>query len=116
SDMFYSRWYSSSTVLVNGDIYVQGGNGGYQNPEVREQNGLFRILENADTTPYDPGFPRDFLAPDGRIFGYDIVGRMYFVNPSGLGSISAQGQFASANAGAGSSSAMFAPGKILQFG
>src|SRR6185503_7273228 len=42
--------------------------------------------------------------------------KMYYVAPSGLGSISAQGQLPSANMGSGSSAAMFGPGKILQFG
>ena len=116
ANMNRQRWYSSATVLVNGDIYIQGGNGGADRPEVRQQNGTFRLLSNVDTNQYQPGFPRNFIAPDGRIFGYDFVGLMYYVNPSGTGSISQLDFFPSANAGSGSGQAMFRPGKILQFG
>jgi YVTN family beta-propeller protein len=111
-----ARWYSSSTVLVNGDIYIQGGEGGGDRPEVRQQNGSFRLLTSANTSGYTATFPHNFVAPDGRIFGYDANGRMYYIDASGTGSLVPQGQFAGANAGSGSSAAMFSPGKILQFG
>ena len=32
-------------------------------------------------------YPRNFIAPDGRVFGYDSSGRMYYVNPTGTGTI-----------------------------
>jgi YVTN family beta-propeller protein len=111
-----SRWYSSSTVLVNGDVYIHGGNGGSDFPEVHQQNGAFRLLTGADTSGFDALFPRNYIAPDGRVFGYDASGRMFYADASGLGSISPQGQFSSANAGSTASGAMFRPGKILQFG
>ena len=60
-------------------------------------------------------FPRNFIAPDGRVFGFDSNGKMYYVNTSGTGSITAAGQF-SGPTGSDSSAAMFRPGKILQFG
>ncbi len=115
-NMNRARWYSSSTVLVNGDIYIQGGSGGADFPEVRQQNGSFRLLSTAGTGGFDSSFPRNFLAPDGRVFGYDTVGRMYYVNAAGTGSLAAQGQLPSANAGWTSGAAMFQPGKILQMG
>src|SRR5688572_713843 len=116
-NMNRERWYSSSTVLVNGDIYIQGGSGGGDLPEVRQQNGpAFRLLTGADTSGLDQFFPRNFLAPDGRIFGFDAGGQMYYVDASGTGSQIDAAQFFSANAGAGSGAAMFAPGKILQLG
>ena len=43
-NMNRARWYSSSTVLVNGDIYIQGGSGGGDFPEVRQEDGSFRLL------------------------------------------------------------------------
>ena len=43
-----ARWYSSSTALVNGEIYIQGGNGGGDFPEVRDGAGNFRLLTGAN--------------------------------------------------------------------
>src|SRR5690606_25360302 len=60
-------------------------------------------------------YPRNFIAPDGRVFGYDSSGRMYYVNTSGNGAVATAGQF-SGPTGSDSSAAMFRPGKILQFG
>jgi YVTN family beta-propeller protein len=111
-----SRWYSSSTVLVSGEIYIQGGAGGGDLPEVRQTDGAFRLLTGAPTNNLAATFPRNFLAPDGRVFGYDTVGRMYFVAADGAGAIAPAGQFAAANAGWTSSAAMYRPGKILQMG
>ncbi len=110
------RWYSSSTVLMNGDIYVQGGSGGADLPEVRNEFGGFRLLSTAPTNGLAALFPRNFLAPDGRVFGYDTNGRMYYVDTAGTGSLVRVGQFASSNAGWTSSAAMYRPGRILQVG
>src|SRR5262245_38009811 len=115
-NMNRARWYSSSTVLVNGDVYIQGGSGGADFPEVRQQNGSFRLLSTAGTSGFDSNFPRNFLAPDGRVFGYDTSGRMYLITAGGTGSVVTQGQLPSANAGWTSSAAMFSVGKILQIG
>lgn len=111
-----ARWYSSSTTLLNGEIYIQGGNGGGDLPEVRETGGDFRLLTNAATDTYATVFPRNFLAPDGRVFGYDTNGKMFFVDASGLGSLVSAGQFSSSYAGWESSAAMYRPGLILQIG
>jgi YVTN family beta-propeller protein len=116
SNMNRARWYSSSTMMLNGEVYIQGGSGGTDRPEVRAGNGTFRLLTGADTSALSFDFPRNFVAPDGRVFGYDSAGRMYYVNPQGAGSITNVGQFPSATAGGDASAAMFAPGRILQFG
>lgn len=115
-NMNRARWYSSSTVLPNGEIYIQGGTGGTDYPEIRAADGSFRLLSGASTAHLSYDFPRNFVAPNGRIFGYDTAGRMYTVNPGGQGTIQNLGQFNSAFAGSDSSAAMFAPGRILQFG
>ena len=111
-----ARWYSSSTALTNGEIYIQGGNGGGDRPEVRDLNGNFRLLSGVDTSSLAATFPRNFLAPDGRVFGYDTNGKMYYVNTAGTGQITMTGQFNSSYAGWTSSAAMYRPGKILQMG
>ena len=115
ANMNRARWYSSSTTLLNGETYIQGGSGGSDRPEVREASGAFRLLTGANTGSLDFMYPRNFIAPDGRVFGYDSAGRMYYVNPAGAGSIATAGQF-SGPTGSDSSAAMFRPGRILQFG
>ncbi len=115
-NMNRARWYSSSTMLLNGEVYIQGGSGGTDRPEIRAANGAFRLLDGANTSPFDFMYPRNFIAPDGRVFGFDSAGRMYYVATSGAGSVTQLGQFSSATTGSDSSAAMFAPGRILQFG
>src|SRR4030095_6420276 len=82
NNMNRARWYSGSTVLLNGDVYIQGGSSGTDRPEVRQANGTFRLLSTADTSTLEFMYPRNFIAPDGRVFGYDSGGRMYYVNPT----------------------------------
>ncbi len=110
-----ARWYSTSTVLPDGRVYVQGGSGGGDRPEIRELSGVFRLLNGANTSSLIPAYPRNFVAPDGRIFGYDNTGKMFYVNFSGSGAFAAAGQF-SGPTGRHSTAAMFRPGRILQFG
>ena len=116
NNMNRARWYSSSTALLSGEVYIQGGSGGTDRPEIRDTNGSFRLLSSADTSALDFMYPRNFVAPDGRIFGFDSAGRMFYVDTGGSGSVTRVGQFASSNTGSDSSAAMFAPGRILQFG
>jgi YVTN family beta-propeller protein len=110
------RWYSSSTVLLNGEVLIQGGSGGTDRPEIRGLAGVFRVLNGADTSTLDFMYPRNFIAPDGRVFGYDSAGRMYYLNPTGTGALTSLGQFAASYRGNDASAAMFRPGRILQFG
>src|SRR5262249_12866311 len=60
-----ARWYSTSTTLVNGDTYIQGGKNGTPYPEVRQSNGTFRALTDVDTSSFGARYPRNFVAPDG---------------------------------------------------
>ena len=115
SNMNRSRWYSSTTVLLNGETYTQGGSGGTDRPEIRDVNGNFRLLQNADTNALVFMYPHNFIAPDGRIFGIDGNGAMYYVNTNGAGSVTNVGQL-SGPTGTDSSAAMFRPGRIIQFG
>ncbi len=116
NNMNRARWYSSTTTLLNGETYVQGGSGGTDRPEMRGGNGVYRLLSGANTSAFDFMYPRNFVAPDGRVFGYDSAGRMYYINTAGTGTVTTAGQFASATAGNDASAAMFAPGRILQYG
>src|SRR5262245_29807602 len=53
SNMNRARWYSSSIVLLNGEVYTQGGSGGTDFPEIRATNGTFRLLSTAGTGSFD---------------------------------------------------------------
>jgi YVTN family beta-propeller protein len=114
-DLSFPRWYSSSTTLLDGRIYIQGGTGGTSHPEVRSQDGQSLLFDGVDTSDLVFAYPRNFIAPDGRVFGYDGSGKMYYVSPAGSGSMVRVGQI-SGPAGRDSSTAMFRPGRILQFG
>jgi hypothetical protein len=116
-NMNRSRWYATATMLVNGEVYIQGGkNGGEDVPEVRTSSGSFRLLSKVVTSALSWYYPRNFVALDGRVFGYDTSGIMYYVVTGGKGSLSSAGTFLASYAGTTSSAAMFRPGKILQFG
>jgi YVTN family beta-propeller protein len=116
ADMNRERWYSSSTMLPSGEIYIQGGVGGTDRPEVRGTNGTFRLLSTAETNSLVYYYPQNYVAPDGRIFGFDSAGVMYYVDPAGTGTSVAAGQLDASFVGDDSTSAMFRPGRILQLG
>ncbi|MGH3484612.1 MAG: galactose oxidase-like domain-containing protein [Nocardioidaceae bacterium] len=112
--MHRQRWYSTATILLNGEVYIQGGKGGADFPEVRTATGT-RLLTGASTGNLSTGYPRNFVRTDGTVFGI-AAGRMYTVDPSGTGSITSHGLFPRSNTGGTSSAVMYAPNKILQVG
>jgi hypothetical protein len=117
NNMNRARWYSGSTVQLNGEVYIQGGSGGGAGvPEVRQTNGTMRLLSGIDSSALDFTYPRNFIAPDGRVFGFDSDGRMFYANPAGTGVMTRVGQFALQYRGVDAGAAMFRPGRILQFG
>ena len=113
--MFRKRWYATATTLPSGEVYIQGGTGGEDFPEVRSATGTFRLLTGAPTAYLGGLYPRNFVAPDGNIFGTRYE-EMYRVDPTGTGTISRAGRFPGSNMGASSTSVMFRPGRILQVG
>jgi len=113
--MSRARWYGTLITLPSGDVYVQGGNGGADRPELWHA-GSFTLLNGADTTALGWYYPRNFVTPDGRIFGFDTNGAMYYVNPGGAGQMTLVASLPPGSAGITSSAAMFLPGKILQLG
>lgn len=114
NDMKRPRWYATATPLMNGEIYIQGGKDGEDVAEVRSVGGQFRLLPGVQTGSLDWWYPRNFLAPDGRVFGYDNKGWMYYVDTEDQGSISLAGQLDATAIQRTSTSVMFRPGKILQ--
>jgi YVTN family beta-propeller protein len=115
NSMNRARWYSSSITLLNGETYIQGGAGGTDFPEIRGTSGAFRLLPGANTGGYDFMYPRNFIAPNGNVFGFDSSGRMYWVNTAGSGAVTGAGQF-SGPTGSDATSVMYRPGKIIHFG
>jgi hypothetical protein len=117
-NMNRQRWYSSSITLINGETYIQGGSGGGDRPEIRGLDGSFRLMTGINTSAIGTSFPRNFVAPDGRVFGYDPGnGQMYRVDTTGSGTITMLGTFNTAYSGGWTSStAMYRPGRILQIG
>jgi DNA-binding beta-propeller fold protein YncE/mono/diheme cytochrome c family protein len=113
--MHQPRWYATAITLTNGETYIQGGFGGANKPEVRQLDGSFRNLSSADTSALQWSYPRNYVMPDGRVFGYDYEGRMYFVDPSGTGSVAYRPILPWQYFGEGSA-ALFRPGRILQVG
>src|SRR5688572_23556100 len=113
ADMNRSRWYASATPLMNGEIYIQGGRSGVDLPEVREVDGSYRLLTGAPTGQYLFFYPRNYLAPDGRVFGFDLNGLMYWVTTHGTGTIIPAGQLDTALIGTPSTTVMYRPGRIL---
>ena len=115
-DMFRPRWYATLTSMPNGEVFVQGGRNGEDRAEVRKTDGTYRLLDNIDTTLLHWYYPRNWVAPDGRVFGFDTYGQMYYVDITGNGALTNAGRLALENRGQDASAAMFLPGKILQFG
>ena len=114
-EMWRPRWYASSTMLPNGEVLIQGGDGGRDRPEVRTVNGNFRLLTGANTFDINWFYPRNFVAPGGKVFGM-AWRRMYRIDPAGSGSLEDLGMFPGGNMGPSSTAVMFSPGRILQVG
>ena len=110
------RWYATPTTLPNGSVYIQGGQGGEDFPEVRDPSGNFTLLTGAPTSSLFALYPRAHVAPNGLIFGYSDL-TMYWVDPSGIGKITMLGDMPNDGpSGLTSTDVMYAPGKILRCG
>ncbi|MFZ1429337.1 MAG: galactose oxidase early set domain-containing protein [Geminicoccaceae bacterium] len=112
-----ARWYATATTLPNGETFIQGGkSGGEGRPEIRDVAGNFRELSGIDTSTLYWWYPRNWVAPDGRIFGFSDR-TMYYINPKGKGTIQILGDMAkNGPSGITSTEVMFAPGRILRVG
>jgi hypothetical protein len=113
--MFRERWYSTATTLLNGQVLIQGGDGGEDFPEVRTGPGTTRLLTGASTQGISSGYPRNFVRTDGTVFGI-AAAKMYTIDTAGTGTITQRGRFPVTNTGGTSSAVMYAPNRILQVG
>ncbi len=107
------RWYSSTTTLMNGDTYIQGGAEGEDRPEIRRADGRFDLLTGADTSALASAFPRNWVAPDGRVFGIDFNGNSYFVDTNGAGAVVHNAPLPNFQPPGEAAAAMYRPGRIL---
>lgn len=125
--MHEPRWYGSVLTLPDGRTYVQGGTDGRAvyggNPiratraEIRDPaTGVSTQLSGFDTTDLDNNYPRNFVGPDGLVFGFDHQ-QMYRIDPSGKGSRTNLGtEDWEYGWSATSTAVMFEPGRILVVG
>lgn len=119
-----ARWYPTLTTLPNGETLVHGGRDGSFNPVAIPEvynNGGWRSLWNAGNGGIinnDEGkwfYPRNFVAPNGRIFG--MTGNvMYFMDWGDNGGTQMAGNLPNKTRSHTSSAVMYQPGKILQVG
>lgn len=119
-DMNAGRWYPTSTTLPNGEVLVVSGETTSSSdlnplPQVFEPDtGKWRDLETAELEiPY---YPRQFVAPNGRVFITSPRRMSYWLDTNGTGSIA---EFKNFNFGAPRSyggAVMYEPGKILIMG
>ena len=113
------RWYASPITLPDGRTYIQGGIGGEDHPELRDSDGTFDLLTGIDTSWLLELYPRNWVAPNGLVFGY-ADRTMYYVDPNangGNGSITSAGTMPSDGPnGLNSTDVMYEPGKILRCG
>lgn len=115
ADMNRRRWYATATTLPNGETYIQGGKDGTDRAEIRGTTGSFRLL-GFDTSALTYWYPRNFVAPTGRVFGISNQS-MYFVDTIGAGTLTMAGTLAgSTPSGVTTTDVMFDVGKILRTG
>lgn len=105
------RWYATATTLPNGEVYVQGGLGGERHPEIRRNDGSTELLSGINSQDIYHEYPRNWVAPDGRIFGFSAT-KMYRMDVSGKGSRRDVGELNYKSHWEGSA-VMFEPGRIL---
>ncbi len=115
ADMNRRRWYATATTLPNGETYIQGGKDGTDRAEIRSAGGSFRLLA-FDSSALTYWYPRNFVAPDGRVFGVSNQ-TMYWVDTTGVGTLTLAGNMAGKTpSGVTTTDVMFDVGKILRTG
>ena len=110
-----ARWYSSSTMLLNGEVYIQGGSGGTDLPEVRAPTAP-SACSAARTPARSTSCTRATSSRRTAASSATTASAGCTTStPTGTGSITSVGQFGGPT-GSDASAAMFRPGRILQFG
>ena len=123
SFMFQARWYPNLTTLPNGEMLIFGGKDGSSTPVTVPEiyNGQWRTVWNAlndniiNDTEGKWFYPRNFVAPNGKVFG--MTGNvMFYLDWAGTGKATVAGILPNKTRSYTSTAVMFRPGKILQVG
>ncbi|HYX33499.1 MAG TPA: galactose oxidase-like domain-containing protein [Oligoflexus sp.] len=122
-EMNFARWYPTVTTLPNGESLVHGGIDGGKAPVAAPEifsKGSWRTVwgaANAEIVNKEARwfYPRNFVAPDGRLFGMS-GGIMYYLDWQGDGDAEIVGNLPKRSRSSTSTAVMFEPGKILQVG
>lgn len=120
ANMSFPRWYPTSTLLANGEILVTGGRDNQGNPAVTPEiyspeTNQWRSLFGALTTWNHYWYPKQWVIPDGRIFGIALA-KMYYIDTLGNGNLLRAGTLIGDSRGHSATAAMYLPGKILHVG
>ena len=120
ASMSFARWYPTSTVLPNGEILLVGGydesKRNVATPEVYSPStNTWRSLFGISTAAHNFYYPRQWVAPNGKVFGIEGGKKMYYLDALGetlesVGTLSHSGGIIT------SSAVMYQPGKILLVG
>ena len=114
--MAFGRWYPTVTELPSGQVVAMGGkdqNGAtVQTPELWNGTSWKQLTSAMRNLPY---YPRNFVAPNGKIFYAGELRRTLYLNTSNLGGWSKVGDrlFGTRDYG---SAVMYLPGKVLYVG
>lgn len=111
--MHRPRWYATALTLPDGRIYVQGGSGGADRAEVWH-DGASTLLPFS-TGSLDWYYPRLVALADGGIFGIDMHGRMFHIDPA-LTSVTDLGLLDASLKNRWWTAVEFAPWQIVVFG
>ena len=126
TSMAYARWYPTATALANGELFLHGGRAGKKQPILvpeifNPKTSQWRSLTGASNpeivtdTATRWFYPRNFLIPDGRIFGVS-GGLMYYLTTDGQGTNRIVGRVPRLTQNFTSTAVMYQPGKILHLG
>ena len=114
--MARGRWYPTNTTLPDGEILTLAGtdenNSTVLLPEIWNGSSWRQLTTAAWGLPY---YPRDFVAPDGRVFVAGEDQQSLWLDVSGTGTWTAGPVRQFGNRGYGSA-VMYEPGKILYVG
>jgi hypothetical protein len=87
ANMAYARWYPTNTTLPDGEVLTMAGADENGNPVLVPEVGdgtTWRSLTGASLSL--PNYPRNFVAPDGRIFTAGPSAGSHWLDISGTGS------------------------------
>jgi hypothetical protein len=116
-EMEAGRWYPTATTLSNGDVLVTSGD---ITPKAGE-NGLPQIWQNGPQQWLNlnsailalPNYPRNFVAPNGKVFNAGSYTTTRYLDPNGTGTWSIVGSTRYKSTRDYGTAVMYEAGKVL---